>query len=123
MLRYAAQRKHCSMPINPAPVLLVCADPEKGQDLFSKISRADIDVVFAATALEALYRLRQFQVAAAVVAWQEDIQHLIPTLEKQHVPFYVYGLPPAGATVCGQPLIVADIEHVVPTLMNLLSVQ
>lgn len=111
------------MNLKSAPILVVCAEPETAHHLVSEISSADIDVVFAATAVDGLQRLRQFHFAAAIIAWQDGVEHLLPALGEKHVPFFVYGLPPSGASLCGQPLVVADMELVLPTLVNLLSVQ
>jgi streptogramin lyase len=58
------------MPLNNAPILVMCWDAPTAHALVNVISAARGDVVYAANAGEALQRLQQFSFNAAVLGWE-----------------------------------------------------
>ncbi len=67
-------------------------------------------------------RIREFDFAAAVIAWQTGADNVVAELEDHKVPYFLFGLPPTGQAAIGsQPLVVTDVELVLPALVILLS--
>jgi CheY-like chemotaxis protein len=105
-----------------ASVLIVCENARVACELVSRVDKSGCEVMFAAYASEALERIREFDFAAAVVAWQPGVDNVVAELEDHRVPYFLFGLPAAGeATIGSQPLVVTDVELVVPALVILLS--
>jgi hypothetical protein len=108
------------MPLNNTPILVMCDDPQTAHALVNEISAARGDILFAADRLEAHQRLQQFQVSAAVLAWQIGVDAVAATLRAHGVPFYVFGPPVVGVAAVAGALVVVDIDEVVPQLVALL---
>jgi hypothetical protein len=107
--------------LNNASILVMCDDAQTANALVARISAARGDVVFAATAVEALQRLRQLRFHAAVASWQTGADAATVALQARCVPFCMFGTPPSGAVApVGAPLVVTD-DQVVPVLMTLLA--
>ena len=77
--------------------------------------------MFAAHAYEALERIREFNFAAAVIAWQAGADNMVAELEDHKVPYFLFGLPPRGRQQSAANQVVTDVELVLPALMILLS--
>lgn len=104
------------------PVLIVCENAHVACQLVSRVDKSGCEKMFAAHAYEALERIREFDFAAAVIAWQAGADNVVAELEDHKVPYFLFGLPPAGEAAIGsQPLVVTDVELVLPALMILLS--
>jgi len=91
-------------------------------ELVSRVEKSGCEVMFAAYAYEALERIREFDFVAAVVAWQAGVGNVVAELEDHKVPYFLFGLPAAGeASIGSQPMVITDVELVVPALVILMS--
>jgi hypothetical protein len=106
----------------PGSIFVLCEKTHVACELVTRIARAGYDVIFAAHAHEAFRHLRQLDFAAAVIAWQVGADNVVAELDDYMVPYFMFGMPASGAAaIPGQPLVVTDLNIVVPTLVNLLS--
>ncbi len=108
------------MPLNNAPILVMCWDAPTAHALVNVISAGRGDVVYAANAREALQRLQQFSFDAAVLYWQTGAETVAVALRVHGVPFFVFGLPATGTAAIANALVVTDMDQVVPMLGMLL---
>lgn len=108
--------------MSPATALILCDDAPIAHALVTRLDKEGLDVMFAAHSYEATSRVGQFDISAAVLAWQIGAEKLAAELEDRGVPFFRFGMPkPGTAAISGEPLVVRDLEEVVPTLVTLLS--
>ena len=108
------------MPLNNAPILLMCWDAPTAHALVHVISAARGDVVYAPNAGEALQRLQQFSFDAAVLCWLTGADTVAAALRVHDVPFLMFGLPASGTAAIANALVVTDMDQVVPMLGMLL---
>ena len=99
----------------------MCEDAVTASTLLKSIGQAGADTVLVVNGAEALCRLKQFQFAAAALAWQGQIEAVAEALRRSGVPFLIFGKPPAGAIPEALVPYVADLAVVVPTLEKLLA--
>jgi hypothetical protein len=108
------------MPLNDAPILIMCSDAPTAYTLVNVVSAARGDVVYAANGGEAIQRLRQFSFDGAVLCWQPEAQTVAAALQVKGVPFFMFGLPASGTAAITNALVVTDMDQVVPVLGTLL---
>jgi len=110
------------MPMEDAPILVLCDDAETANALVTRIAHMHADVVYAPNKLTALLRISQFQFAAAVLVRQADTDDVAATLRAKGVPFCILDTASSKpvAVESGQ-VVVCDMDLVVPTVRALVT--
>ena len=85
------------MSLDKAKILVVCDDAERAAKLVAAVCEAHGDVIYATNSMEALQRLQQFDVAAAVLAWHAGAEATATASQAKKVPFCVFTEPRATA--------------------------
>jgi DNA-binding response OmpR family regulator len=104
------------MPLSTATVLVLHADAKTAHALVAAIQKANADVIVSANAVEALQRVRQFALHAAVVDGGVGADAIAEELRHRAVPFCMF-----GDGTCEADFVAADVEAVVPWLCEVLG--
>ena len=108
------------MPLKNNPILFVCDDPETATRLVQRVATASGDIVFAANIQEAEQRLKQYEFAAAVLAWDQRALETARSIGAKSVPLCVFADSKSQVPADAEALIVDGFDHVVPSLQVLL---
>ena len=77
------------MPLADTAIIVVCDHPETATALVQAITAANGDTVFAANAQEAAQRLKQFNFAGAVLAWQPGLADVAKSITAKSIPLCI----------------------------------
>jgi hypothetical protein len=85
-----------------------------------RVATASGDIVFAANIQEAEQRLKQYEFAAAVLAWDQRALETARSIGAKSVPLCVFADSKSQVPADAEALIVDGFDHVVPSLQVLL---
>jgi len=74
------------MPLDEAPILVICDDTQLRNALTARIARAHGHVVFGGSSREALQRIEQVKFTAVVLVHQSDTDPIAAWLRENNVP-------------------------------------
>ena len=109
------------MSLDNASILVICEQAQIGSGLVELIAAADGDVIYAATACEALQRLAQFRFAGAVLATCSRAAEVADALRVKEIAFCVFGMDFARSVPIFGRLIASEMEELVPILTRVIK--